>query len=141
MGAKLVTAVVEGNLADVKKCLASKGINVNEVIKQPDGKYESALTAMVRIGKADETTQILIADLLLKAGASPDVVDQDGKCSLHHVKSPMLMKLLVAAKPKLDIKDSYQNTPLQLAAYYGRVENCRCLVEAKADVTSFGSPM
>jgi len=90
--------------------------------------------------KLDEKTQLDISQLLLDAGARVVVTDSPCVTPMHHAQFPSLMKLFLSTSsrttPNVNVKELTGNTPLQFQAVNGRAENCRMLIEAKADVNT-----
>lgn len=78
------------------------------------------------------------ADMLLKAGADPNIVAENGFTPLHEAAEngcSSIVKLLVQNDDCiLDAKDEHGNTPLMRAAYYDYTDIVKILWKAGADL-------
>jgi uncharacterized protein len=100
----------------------------------PAGVYEDMIQA---IGRDDERT---VADLL-KRGVDADTVTPDGSTLLMAaVKSgkPSMVKTVLAARPRINARNSLGETALMLAAFGGHLEIVQMLLTQGAEVNQSG---
>ncbi len=87
------------------------------------------------------TTETLIpnmVNLLLKAGADPNIEDSKGQTALHYTAADYRldkMKLLLKAEAHPNTQDKNGQTPLHKAAYWDQPGAVKLLLEAKADAS------
>ena len=78
-----------------------------------------------------------VAELLLAAGAHPDVADEDGDSVAHEAarwgRDALLRRLLELAPELVDAETGCGWTPLHTACVHGRAGAVRVLLEAGAD--------
>lgn len=155
----LVEAIYNGSV-EVVKLLLEYGANPNGLVRYPQGpiieaimkKNEAALALLLKY-KADlsappnsNSTPLhsaarmgtaKIVEMLLKHGASVNAVGYRMQTPLHRAAEadstvPML-KVLLTAGAKHNVKDQSGNTPLHLAAFNFNPEGVRLLLAAGAD--------
>lgn len=135
---QLVEAVIKGDVSAVRKCLADKKLNVNELVKAENGYGRPAIVALSDECKADDKTRCEIAQLLLNAGARLDVRDElFGRSALQQDQSSAaLLRLFLSAEPRPDVNnaDNGGETPLHRHEF-GPLK-CHMLIEAKANVNA-----
>lgn len=102
-------------------------------VNKPNDEGESPLILAVR------RSNLMIAELLLAAGARPDCTDADGVGPLHIAADAgelFIGKALLAAGASMNLKASDGQTPLILAARSGKNDFTAMLIEMGADVNS-----
>lgn len=108
-------------------------------------KNDQDLKAVFDLKRGESKTTVLhevvnfnidVLDLLLKAGANPNVQDKYGKTPLHYAadncgshECDESLSCLLEQGARIDIQDNYSNTPLHYAADCGYVEGTELLVE------------
>ena len=102
-------------------------------VNKPNDEGESPLILAVR------RSNLMIAELLLSAGARPDCADADGVGPLHIAADAgdlFIGKALLAAGASMNLKASDGQTPLILAARSGKNDFTAMLIEMGAEVNS-----
>jgi ankyrin repeat protein len=126
----LSSAVFENNVDEVKEILA-KGVNVN-------GFNENGWTALLR---AASKRNISLVQLLLEAGADPNLGDDDRNQTPLMVaigsseQSRSVCSLLIAAGANVNAQTTDGMTPLMLAAQFGNLEITEMLIQFGTDVS------
>lgn len=132
--AQLHAAITKGDVAAVKKCIANK-VDVNTLFS---GK-PPLCSVLAYDCTVDVKTRCEMAQLLVDAGAKPDLPSNDGFCALHFTwLSAAFLKIFLSAKSlsNINIKDIYGRTPLHIRAQHGNAEECQLLIDAGADVNA-----
>lgn len=106
---RLHYATAHGNLDGMREALAN-GANVN---------FKSLHMQDTPLHVACMSARLDAMQLLLDAGADPDLVNRDGRSSLHecaftYQKVPAAWDMLVAHGANLDLPDNDRQTPQQL---------------------------
>ena len=112
----------------VKAMLASGKCNINA---RNDGMFTPLCTAA-------EDDNLLIAELLLDAGADANINGEEGNTPLHYAANngnERLVKKLIACGAKLDERNESGETALILAAHGGFNYVVGALIDGGADVT------
>lgn len=97
---------------------------------------KSALMYTCSLGESYGEQTIEIIHLLLKSGARADDQDKQKRTAVFYaVESAWILSLqaVLAAKPKLDVRDKYGNTPLTLATEKGYSALALSLLKAGAN--------
>ncbi|HTV73590.1 MAG TPA: ankyrin repeat domain-containing protein, partial [Candidatus Acidoferrales bacterium] len=92
-------------------------------------------TQLMRAAKAGEAERI---EQLLRSGADPNIVDNQGRTALHYAvlaRSELAVSALLRAQPLLNLQDEAGNTPLHLAVHLGDVVVIEELLAAGADTS------
>ena len=95
---QLIEAVVNGDVAAIKKCLASPLVNVNALVPNEYGRTRTAIAALIFESRGTDELKCDVLRLLLSAGgtASSTLVHSD-RCS------SALLKVLLSASPPIDL--------------------------------------
>lgn len=139
---ELVNAAGAGNVAEVERLLKA-GTPVNGKLAASDNSM-TALTAAAALGQA------ATAKALLAGGADVNLADGLGSTPLHKAcylatgkdvvaaakAKHEVAAVLLAAKPKLNVKDKQGWTALMLAASNGDAEMVKMLLAAGADASA-----
>lgn len=142
-------ALAKGDVAAVKKRLAAKDANVNEIVWRVTSSYSNerrnAMIVLVAECKADDKIKCELAGLLLEARANPDASEPgDALSALYSTDcSPTLMRMLLTADPPANPNASRWNgySPIYAHAQHGNIEQCQLLIDAKANVNYGDSPL
>lgn len=132
--------MTRAHLDGVKKCLALPGIDLNQILEVPHSCSSTALSSLIDVNRwEDQKTVCEIARVLLAARADPDIPDGYSRAILHYARVE-LMKVILAASPPptVDVRDDSGHTPLLSHASDGHVDECKLLIDAKADVNAVG---
>jgi len=108
----------------------------NTVNFKTPGEGKTPLMYASGLGETYGEATIATMKLLIEAGARVDDVDKNKRSAIFYaVESAWATSLntILAAKPQLNIRDNYGNTPLTLAAEKGYAEMARGLLQAGAD--------
>lgn len=104
-------------------------------LNRPEGKLPTNMTCNVILGQ-----DIECMEMLLMRGIDPNHHDGYLKCSMLAFacmnERIEMVKMLIRHCADLENKDSEGKTPLILAAYHGRKESIKSLLESKADPTA-----
>ncbi len=127
----LQNAVSRGDIAEVKNLL-KRGAN-------PDA-YDKHGEALLH--KAAEHDFFEIAEVLLKAGADPNIQDKAWSHTPLHVTasngSLQTAKILLSMGASVHIRDEWNGTPLHNAAKFNTIEIARILLKAGANPSAKG---
>lgn len=124
---------------EICKILIEHGANVNA----RNNKRRTPFFANTIYGHFDQT-HVETGDMLLKAGAKPNLKDTVGNTAIHvlcgsEVQSDTqleALKFLISRGVKLNIKDSEEETPLHTAFVVGHYKLAKELIAAGADVNT-----
>lgn len=96
---------------------------------------ESGLTVLHAVSSIGGTTAKYNSaiDLLLEAGADPNIQDDGGKTPLHYTDMLANIASLLKGKANPNIQDDEGRTPLHYAASIGHTDYVNLLLEKKAD--------
>ncbi|KAK3279073.1 hypothetical protein CYMTET_13009 [Cymbomonas tetramitiformis] len=119
----LLEATRDGNVEEAHH-LIQQGADVNQ--RNADG------ATPVHMAISYEQEGVL--DLLLKAGAMPDVQDNSGVTPLHCANNTEGAKLLLAAGAEINCQDNHGRTPLHKTATSGDARLATVLVKAGAEL-------
>ena len=122
-------AADEGNVAIVKECLETPGVNINAI----GAAGYTALLAASTMGN------LSIAELLLEHGADVTITDNGGYNALHSaVESGSYALVNLLLKNGLNVNDVtlVGSSALHLAADYGHTDIVKLLLEHGADVAA-----
>ena len=108
-----------------------------EYLRDADAVADTA-SGRTRLMQAVLEDKLVIVSRLLRSGADINAVDHTGKTALHHAAqsaSPLMMRLLLLHKPKIDIANKQGETALMLALAQSEVKPFQAyfLLEAGAD--------
>jgi len=130
---KLKEAIYDNNIDEIKRLLAT-GVNVNNPI---DGYGYYGYEGYTLLHFAAERNKYVVVELLLAAGANPNIADKIGsRMPIHYAairNFPDIIKLLVEAGASIEVKDSNGFTPLENAIYYNSINAVQILLEAGAN--------
>jgi len=118
-------AVDTGDLAKFRQMLGTADVN---------SRTEKILQTALMVAAQSGWEQI--AAELIRAGASLDLVDQNGDTALHYAadfKQPRMMKLLLDAGANPNIQDKWKQTPLIMCASDHDWDGFSLLMDKKAD--------
>lgn len=125
---------VDSLIEEYVEVIANRPISIEHAKVYEDRANYPAFAA-VTSGDAVELNAYLAAGTSVNELRNYD----SGQSLLHYaisLESEDLVEVIVDYEPRLDIKDSHGNTPLNLAAKQGNIEMVRLLLEAGADPTS-----
>ncbi|WP_265036675.1 ankyrin repeat domain-containing protein [Wolbachia endosymbiont (group A) of Anomoia purmunda] len=96
---------------------------------------ESGLTVLHVVSSVGNTTKEYneTVDLLLEAGANPDIQNNKGKTPLHYTDVLASVASLLKGKANPNIQDNEGETPLHYAASIGHTNYVNLLLEKKAN--------
>jgi ankyrin repeat protein len=132
------SAIQRGETSRVKSILDSGSIDVNVRLPRGLGHHDSSVSTPLMFAASLRHDKIV--DLLLKAGAHVDIVDDAGRTACHAAvadgrRRDNSLALLLAHKPNLALKDHVGRTALDFSFQFGDNELVsQLLVEA-------GSPL
>lgn len=144
----LQTASCKGNM-EICKILMEAGATVDyESLRRAAWSKDIELCSLylehgnISLENTDILTRIYnsnedIIRFLLKAGASPNVRDKEGRTPLHDAVDNSKIesvKMLLQAGADVNAKDNNGNTPLSIAAEMSCMKLCKLLLEAGATV-------
>ena len=113
----------------VSECIAAGG--------NPDSKFEDSRLSYALIA-AVANTNTTVATLLVEAGASLNIQDEDGDTPFHYLarsrQAEQLGRLLDKDDTSVDVPNKQGFTPLSLAAHRGFFEEARVLLKHNATV-------
>ncbi len=122
-----VETVKTGNIKNVKKLLGKKKTSINE-------QDSEGLTGLIVAVIANDST---MADLLLGAGADPNIASRSGMTALHAAafhSRDQVAPLLIASGANPNVFDSKGRSPLLVAATVGATNVVSALIQAGADI-------
>lgn len=137
--AKLMQAVFDADVDEVKRCLALPLIDVNAAVERNNCGIKTRrppLFAVCNELHADDSVKIELASLLIAAGAKPDLscaAHSDGNSALHFDCSAVLTAVLLEASQNVDVRNNNGETPLHLAAERNHTARLRQILDAKAN--------
>lgn len=135
-----MTLLVKGDVAAVREWLEKHSI-AEFAERLREGGFDPALVVVANFASNfwhEKKSACEVAKLLVHYGARPDIAGQEGSTALHIAarSSADLLKILLSAKERnVDVKQRQTGeTPLHHTIGYFAEEQCRLLIEAKADV-------
>ena len=127
---ELFKATVFGEIGKIRRILSNGMVDVNSLNRS----YHSTALIQAVIRSYKEVVQ-----LLLHAGADPNMADKHGKTPLHLAGREIeVVKALLDAGADPDRRVIQGNTPIHLAAYNGNLNVVKLLMERGADPTKRG---
>lgn len=115
----------------VKKCLESKGVDVNKLVTIDNFTKPAILHTLssVEPDSPEETKQLQIVRLLADHKADPNRPGERGNRALHFARTPKVTKALLDLKADIDAANNDGNTALMQATYWGHADVVQVLLD------------
>lgn len=138
---ELHRAVLRAALSDVMRVLAVAGARGRDALDAVlNAQYEHGYTSLIAASALpDDLASVAIVKLLLEAGASVNLADNEGFTPLHWAAAcggTARVEALLCAGADVNASSFDGETPLHRAARFGRDDAVKCLLEAGADDTA-----